>query len=77
MPGAQSAFRSTLPRGGDRATVLASAGASPPYFLGTLVIDTVFFIIAAFVVEIPELGAFGTLWFLFLMTSAVLLHDWR
>ena len=51
--------------------------ARPGYMLGALVIDTVFFIIAAFVVEIPELGVFGSLWFLFLMTSALLLHDWR
>jgi signal transduction histidine kinase len=51
--------------------------ARPFYFLGTLVVDTVFLILAAFVVEIPELGLFGTLWFMFLMTTAVLLYDWR
>lgn len=47
------------------------------YMLGTLVVDSLFFIAAAFVVEIPELGLFGSLWFLFLMVTALLLHDWR
>lgn len=51
--------------------------ARPIYFLGTLVVDTLFLILAAFVVEIPELGLFGTLWFMFLMTTAILLYDWR
>ena len=51
--------------------------ATPVYLLGTLVVDTVFLILAAFVAEIPELGVFGSIWFLFLMTTAVLLYDWR
>jgi signal transduction histidine kinase len=51
--------------------------AKPVYLLGTLVVDTVFFILMAFVAEIPELGLFGTAWFLFLMTTATLLYDWR
>ncbi len=51
--------------------------AKPLYLLGALVVDTVFLILAAFVVEIPELGLFGSVWFMFLMTTAVLLYDWR
>jgi signal transduction histidine kinase len=51
--------------------------ARPPYLLGTLIIDAVFLILAAFLVEIPELGLFGPLWILFLMTTAILLYDWR
>ncbi len=51
--------------------------AQPIYLLGSLVVDTLFFILAAFVVEIPELGLFGSIWFLFLMTTALLLYDWR
>ena len=51
--------------------------ARPAYLLGTLVVDTVFLIVAAFVVEIPELSLFGSVWFMFLMTTAVLLYDWR
>jgi len=49
----------------------------PAYLLGTLVVDTLFFILAAFLAEMPELGLFGPIWFLFLMTTAILLHDWR
>ena len=51
--------------------------AKPAYLLGTLVVDTTFLILAAFVAEIPELGLFGALWFMFLMNTAVLLYDWR
>lgn len=47
------------------------------YMLGTLIVDALFFIAAAFVVEIPELGLFGGLWMLFLMVTALLLHNWR
>ncbi len=51
--------------------------AQPVYLLGTLVVDTLFFILAAFLTEIPELGLFGPVWLMFLMTTAVLLYDWR
>ncbi len=47
------------------------------FLLGTLVVDTLFFILAVFLAEIPELALFGPVWFLFLMISAVLLYDWR
>jgi signal transduction histidine kinase len=53
------------------------APARRPYMLGTLLIDTIFFLLAVFVLQIPETGLFGGLWILYLMTTAILLHTWR